>query len=208
MIYEIGDNINKQTELNNCNFVKGVLMVLVVFYHCIVFWHGDWFTNNPSRSSVLLFYLSQWLNSFHIYAFTLVSGYLFYYLKYEQKKYQKFLPFVVNKAKRLLIPYVFIAVIWVIPIQSLFFDYSMLDLFNKYVLAKSPSQLWFLFMLFNVFVIFWFLSDFFERHSAWGILIVLAFWGLSVVGGKIIPNYFMIWTACGYIPLFWIGFKI
>ena len=31
-------------ELKNCYFVKTILMLLVVGYHSMVFWSGDWFT--------------------------------------------------------------------------------------------------------------------------------------------------------------------
>ena len=52
-------------------------MLLVVFYHSILFWGGDWFTKDPLVTSKLLDCIAKWLNSFHIYAFTLVSGYIF-----------------------------------------------------------------------------------------------------------------------------------
>lgn len=80
-------NLNRQEELSNCNFIKTVLMVLVVFYHSILFWNGSWFTEDPIETSVILNILAAWLNSFHIYGFTLVSGYLFGYLKLEKGKY-------------------------------------------------------------------------------------------------------------------------
>ena len=58
---------DRQTELENCNFIKTVLMMLVVFYHSIVFWGGNWFTQNPEVISVPLNIVADWLNSFHIY---------------------------------------------------------------------------------------------------------------------------------------------
>lgn len=200
--------LSKQVELENCTFVKTVLMILVVFYHSILFWGGGWFTNNPVGSSFALPQISKWMNSFHIYGFTLVSGYLFFYLKCEKDKYKKFIPFVANKAKRLLIPYVFVAVVWVIPIQYLFFEYDIATVINKYVFATAPNQLWFLLMLFVVFTIFWLLSNFFEKHTFLGGAVAIGFYGLSLVGGRVIPNIFQIWTACAYIPFFWLGFKI
>ena len=110
---EIADNLNRQTdrqtdrqtELSNCTFVKTILMLIVVIYHCILFWKGTWFTGNPVYESKLLDILATWMNSFHIYGFTLVSGYLFHYLKCEKTKYDRFVPFVINKFKRLLVPY-------------------------------------------------------------------------------------------------------
>ena len=199
---------NSTCELWNCNFVKTILMFVVIINHSVCFWQGNWFTKNPIFETPVLNCISQYVGHFHIYAFTLVSGYLFYYLKYEKGKYNRFLPFAANKAKRLLIPFVFVMVIWVVPIQCLFFDLSIGDIVKKYVLATSPSQLWFLIMLFGVFVICWLCSDFFDRHFVLGMISVIALWGVGVVGGAVIPNVFMIWTACKYVSFFWIGFSI
>ena len=126
--------------LDNCYFVKTVLMILVVLYHSILFWGGgSWLDNQPVIfKSKALSILSVWLNTFHIYGFTLVSGYIFQYLKYEKDKYQKFFLFIVNKAKRLLVPYVFVAIIWVIPISCVLFSYTSKDIILKgYVTTNS-----------------------------------------------------------------------
>ena len=197
----------KQTELYNINFIKTILMILIVLYHSISFWNS-WFTKDPVYSSEILNQMAQWLNSFHIYAFALVSGYLFYYLKIEKEKYDKFIPFATNKFKRLVIPYIFVAVVWVIPIQSIFFDTTVSSVIEKYVLGIAPSQLWFLLMLFSLFMLFYPLSKFFAKHTAIGAVIVLGIYGLSLVGGKLVPNVFQLWSACAYLPLFWIGFKL
>ena len=212
MNYEIDKNLDRQTdrqtELNNCTFVKTALMLLVVFYHSILFWSGNWFTGDPVFSAPLLAHLAGWLNTVHIYGFALVSGYLFSYLKYEKRKYGRFLPFIGNKAKRLLIPYLFAAAVWVVPLSILFFSYDASAIFKNYLLAQSPSQLWFLMMLFVVFMIFWPLSDFFRKHDVLGAVLALGMYGSSLIGGRVIPNVFQIWTAMRYVPVFWLGFKL
>ncbi|MBR4874096.1 MAG: acyltransferase [Clostridia bacterium] len=208
MKYEAGDNLDRQTELDNCNFVKTVLMLLVVFYHSILFWKGNWFTANPAVEVKALSILADWLNSFHIYAFALVSGYLFYYLKHERGKYQRFWPFVGNKLKRLMVPYVFVALVWVIPIQWWFFRFDGVTALKNFALALNPNQLWFLIMLFDVFVIVWLLSDFFAKHHLWGAVVVFGLYGVGLVGPSIVPNVFMVWRALTYVPLFWLGFKL
>jgi len=148
------------------------------------------------------------MNSFHIYAFVLVSGYIFCYLKYNLGKYKKFAPFVVSKVKRLIVPYLFVAAAWVVPMECLFGRFDSSTFVIKFVLGTGPSQLWFLLMLFGVFVIFWVSSDYFYKHDFLGAAMALFFYGFSIIGPKFVPNVFQVWTACGYIPLFWIGFKI
>ena len=107
-----------------------------------------------------------------------------------------------------MVPYVFTAIVWVIPVQLLFIKSDLSTILYKYALATSPSQLWFLVMLFDVFVIFGLLSNFFAKYDLLGMILAAGFFGLGVVGNMLAPNIFSVWTACRYVPLFWLGFKI
>lgn len=200
--------LNRQTELSNCTFVKTVLMLLVVAYHSIVFWSGTWFIDDPVLESSILSSLSRWMNSFHIYGFALVSGYLFYFLKCEKRKYLRFIPFVENKAKRLLVPYIFVSLTWVIPFAVYYFKYDAVEVFIRYILGTSPNQLWFLLMLFFVFMLFYPLTSFFEKFNVGGAIIVIGIYGIGLVGSMGFPNIFQILRACMYLSMFWLGFKI
>lgn len=194
--------------LDNCYFVKTVLMLLVVFYHSILFWGEAWLDNQPVIfESKVLSILAVWLNTFHIYGFTLVSGYIFQYLKYEKDKYQKFLLFIVNKAKRLLVPYVFVAIIWVIPISYALFSYTSKDIIFKYLLCTGPSQLWFLWMLFDIFCFVWIISNWLKNDFI-AIFISCIAWLIGYVCGTRFPNIFCVWTAFNYLPFFILGMKL
>lgn len=199
---------NNDYELINCNFVKTILMLLVVIYHCMIYWTGKWFLDEPIYKSTILSIISQWLNTFHIYGFTLVSGYLFYYMKYEKNQYQKFIPFIINKSKRLLLPYAFVSIVWVIPMAVYWFDYGIFDIVKRFILGGSPNQLWFLLMLFDVFLIFYPISDFVKSHNFLGFLLIYVLYAIGIIFIGIVPNVFQIWRACSYMLLFWLGFKI
>ena len=199
----------KQRELENCNFVKTILMLIVIFYHSFLFWGGSgWFTNNPALSGPGLGLMASWLGNIHIYAFTLVSGYIYAYIKYEKKKYDKFIPFTLNKTKRLLVPYLFVAICWVIPFCVYYLNYSVKGIFFDTFLGNSPSQLWFLVMIFVVFIMFDVLAKFFEKYDFWGAVVCIALYVFSIVGTKYLPNVFMIFKACSFAPLFWLGLKL
>ncbi len=200
--------LNKEKELSNCNFIKTTLMLFIVFCHSICFWNGDWFTQNPIISANKVAKIANWAGEFHVYLFTLISGYIFYFLKQEKGKYNNFKLFIKNKAKRLLLPYVFAAVFWVIPISIYFFHYDLKMIITFYAMAISPSQLWFLFMLFDLFIVFWILAEFLENNFFYGVFISLALYGLGIVGNLFIPNIFQVWTACQYFFFFWMGFII
>ena len=68
---------NTSYRLESCSFIKTVLMMLVVLGHSMSFWNENWFVGKPIISSQGLSILGSWIGSFHIYSFTLISGYIF-----------------------------------------------------------------------------------------------------------------------------------
>ena len=66
------------------DFIKFVLMIIIVLYHSMIFFTGNWFNQSPVVPSNFYSIFSKWLNTFHIYAFTIISGYIFAYIKYER----------------------------------------------------------------------------------------------------------------------------
>lgn len=204
--------MNKCTEqsdrLHNCNFVKTILMVLVVVYHCALFWEGNWYTKDPIFKSSALPVISEWLNSFHIYGFTLVSGYIFYYLRIEKQRYNNYFLFLKNKILRLIVPYIFVSIIWVIPILIFYCNEEPRTVIMRFVLGMFPEQLWFLIMLFNVFAISYLLSKIWNKNFFIGLITVGICYIIGCTGGKLFDNYYMIWFSMRYILYFWIGFVL
>ena len=163
---------------------------------------GTWGPYAPASEAPILGYTSGWLHTFHIYTFTLISGYIFCYIKHERGGYQKYSSFICNKAKRLLVPYLFSAIVWAAPIHAFFFGTD--DLVKKYVFGFAPSQLWFLLMLFWVFVIFWLISDMLcERPLLLGMIICVLY-----CVGVFVPGIYCLNSGFVYLVFFYIGFLI
>lgn len=202
----MNENRRKDEELNNCNEIKVILMLLIILYHSCVFWTGEWFTCNPAEESIMMSIFAKWLNTFHIYGFTLISGYIYYYVYYERKGYTTFLVYIKKKFRRLLIPYFMIALIWVIPIQNLIFGYDTIYIIKNYFFGCSPNQLWFLLMLFGVSIIFYPLTKYMKNNSS--IIIVFVFYIFGFIFINKVGNYFMIGRVFEYIIYFWLGFNI
>lgn len=199
---------NKQM-LENCNFSKTILMLIIVLGHSCDLWADNWFPASPAvYSSDIIAFVANWVSSFHVPAFILFSGYIFYYMKYEKCDYQKFMIFVVKKLRRLLIPYFFVVFIWVIPIEGVFERFSYQDIFTRYILASSPNQLWFLWMLFDIFVFMWLFSDLLKKYYQFGILISVLGYIAWYFGSAYYSNIFGIWSACKYFLFFNIGFLL
>lgn len=190
--------------LSYCNFAKTMLMLSVVLCHSAAFYGGNWFNAcTVSETNRVLTLLSSWLGTFHVEGFTLISGYIYYYIKYEKKGYQDICKYIKNKYKRLLVPYIAVSLFWVVPIGSLFYSYSTIDIVEMYVLGKSPSQLWFLLMLFNVFIIYDSIITKFNRGGQF--LLVIIFFISGFVLGKIFPNIFQLLTSMRFLLYFYIG---
>lgn len=184
-------------------------MMFVIAGHSLNFWRGTWFAvETVIIPSTLLPILGDWISSIHTCGFTLISGYLFYYLRYEKMRYPHFGPFLMSKVKRLIVPYLFVSIIWVAPIVTYFFNYSWLDLVEKFVLGTSPSQLWFLLMLFTVYAIFYLLGDFINQHFFLGLGVILFLYLLGWIWAYLLPNLYQIQKALQFVPFFWIGFQI
>lgn len=201
--------VKKDRELENCNFVKTILMLCVVLYHSMLFWGGNWFSVvEPVFKSNILITIFEWLNTFHIYGFTLVSGYIFYYLKYEKKSYNEFKPFFKNKLKRLIVPYISIVFLWMIPTYIYFFGFNISTIIEKYFLGISPSQLWFLLMLFWVFIIVYLFSNFIKKHTLLSFIFIIILYMIGFIGCQLSINFFHIFNALRYVTFFVLGFKI
>lgn len=194
--------------MHNCDFVKTLLMLCVVVGHCCGFWTNAWFpVIKPTYSNAFLGIFANWLGSFHVACFTLVSGYIFYYVKNERKGKYSLRITIVKKIRRLLFPYVFVCLFWVIPINNIFFNYSVLDILQNFILGCGAEQLWFLLMLFNVFILFNLFSPLFRLNG----FIVFAFlFILYIVGDslsrKSIINVFQIFTSLKYLVFFTTGY--
>lgn len=202
-------NVNHQkTMTENCTFVKTCLMFTVILYHSCVFWTGKWFVLPVASPAVPLAYFARWINSFHVYAFVLVSGYLFAFLKWNLEKYGDYKSFVLGKFKRLIVPYIFVSIAWAIPIGQLFYHHSFSTLMKQYGLATAPSQLWFLIMLFWCFLVAWPLNKRIWQSGLFSLWVSLCAYGIGFIGGIKFENYFSIWTACQYFPFFVLGMNL
>lgn len=199
---------NKNVMLENLDFSKTILMLLIVLYHSMVFFTGNWFNQEPVYNSKFFDLFSQILNSFHIHTFVLISGYIYAYLRFEKNKYLSFSSLIKSKYKRLIVPYIFISLSWVIPFYFYFFKVGIKEIGIKYFLGISPSQLWFLLMLFNIFIVIFFIGDFIYSSYYKAIILSIIIYGIGIVGGKFFPNIYQIMSSSKFLIYFIIGMLI
>ncbi len=134
-------------------YIRVVATLMVVFYHCLCFYTPIWPLTNVRVNEYYV--LADFLNSIDMPAFVFISGYLYSYLKLEKGKYQDNKAFVVNKVKRLLIPYLLLAGLLVL----------LGEITRPIRILYGTSHLWFLLMLFEVFVFMQLTQRFWQRLS-------------------------------------------
>lgn len=196
--------------LPECTMCRNISMLLIVLYHSsILYTPNAWSVFNAHNESPVIGYIGMYLQSFCIAAFVFVSAYLFYYQIYEVSKYTSLTSIIARKAKVLLIPYAATCVLWAIPFYLIFWKGSLKDVLVKYVLCTSPSQLWFLVMLFVLFVVFTLLTRIIAFDQCKLSRLIAVFVVLCVAGVAIevigFPNYFQISRAIQYAPYFMMG---
>ena len=147
--------------------MRVITMILVVFAHVT-----RMYTKNAAIpqgiTDPFITVLTDWIYTFHMPAFVAISGAVYYFVKRERNGYNNTLAFVKNKLKRLLVPYVFFAVVVVVPtlyycnlIEGDFWKYN----FNTFILVKGPRHLWYLIMLFNLLMLVNFCEEYIFKYK-------------------------------------------
>lgn len=197
--------MNNKSRLNDIALLKTVMMAVIVLYHSMLFFGDTWFTAvEPVYEANYLYEIAKWMNTFHIQAFTMASGFLFYYLRARRAEVNHWAA-IKKRAKRLLLPYLFTSILWVIPIVVYFFKYSAWEIFYKYGLMVSPSQLWYLVMLFGVFVFFEFFGKKLKMNAKYFVVVFIV---TTVVGGilsKLNINVFQFAKIAQFVLYFYLG---
>lgn len=188
--------------------IKTAMMLAVVLYHSCMFFTGSWFDNaTPVFSANYLSVFARYLNTFHVQTFAMASGFLFYALKKEYRKYSDYFRADIGKrARRLLLPYAITIIVWVLPFYIVFSGFDAKAIVYKYILGCAPSQLWFLPMLFWLFLLAYVV---FRKHKPSEVGLITSIL-ISIGGGYIlstigVKNILQIVTALRYAMYYYFG---
>ena len=190
-----------QNKLHDVAFIRAIAVVLVVFFHAYGMMYAP--AHFPSLSKL---YKEIYYNTnsiclwFHMPLFIFISGYLFSYLYIHKGKYRVFWGrkgFLLNKLKRLILPYV---------IFSLIFSVSVAILPIQSIVSGEYSHLWFLSMLFWCFILVHILYQLNVNDNSMLTFILLAIFFLSMflpyspirfLGLHYLPRWFFwFWLGC------------
>ena len=188
---------------NEWDFLKCAATLLVVIGHItILYKEGGSF---PQLENELLSKITDVIYLFHMPLFMAISGAIFAIGK-QSGKYKEFRQFTSNKAKRLLIPYYFTAIIFLFPTILLLHMHNSennLEYFTKILIGIDCRHLWFLWALFDIFIISFFCKNKEINHPLICLFLSITFSLANSYNNKI--SVFCISMAIHYLPYFFIG---
>lgn len=182
-------------------------ILFVVLGHVTNMFFPNWLVPMEEHPREMML-ISRFLYSFHMPMFVFISGAV-YSFQYEVlgKRYG-LNKMITNKARRLLIPYLFWGLVIMLPLmvccgfRDSFFDYA----FDGIILSHDSRHLWFVLMLFEVFIVFWMLRKLIEiiKLPEW-MLLILSF-VLMLLSNRILHIFqfnmaakYLFWFTFGYV---------
>ena len=139
----------RQRALNEYDLLKVFATFLVVIGHVTIRYNT---TSYPALNTTVPQIITQSIYLFHMPLFMALSGAVY---KLGELKYNQFLSFVRNKAQRLIIPYFFVGLFFLIPSICLFQVQNNSEIFKligNLLLGRDCRHLWYLLALFEILV--------------------------------------------------------
>ena len=201
----------KQGYLNNISLLRVFAILIVVLGHSMVVYQYNWGIYTPLIKSSFFNTLKTYIDIFQMPLFIFISGYMYYYCRKECGKYKNAGKFSFDKTKRLLVPYICVAIFYVLPIRMLtsYKGYSgnnTLEVIYKYILTGLDSgHLWYLLAIFEIFIVFYLFEPIINKIGTPASFIIIAC--ANIISYKF-PHLFQIANSIHYFMFFYLGYII
>ena len=188
--------------------IRAIAIIIVVFGHSIILYSPSWGMYNTVNKVYLFEILKQIINVVQMPIFFSLSGYLFYKTI---SKDNNFLNFLKLKFNRLILPFIFTAIFWMIPMKKIinysnYNDIGMFEILKLVLTGKDAGHLWYLPTLFLIFLILFFLCLFLKKRSFFeDLLIFILLLLISIISNNLNTNIY-ISSALFYSIYFYFGF--
>ena len=188
--------------------IRAIAIIIVVFGHSIILYSPSWGMYNTVNKVYLFEILKQIINVVQMPIFFSLSGYLFYKTI---SKDNNFLNFLKLKFNRLILPFIFTAIFWMIPMKKIinyshYNDIGMFEILKFVLTGKDAGHLWYLPTLFLIFLIMYFLCLFLKKRSFFeDLLIFILLLLISIISNNLNTNIY-ISSALFYSIYFYFGF--
>ena len=193
--------------------LRAIAILLVVFGHSIIIFDTNWGIYFPLHESDFFMILKHYISIIQMPFFFSISGFCFYYTVQSKRKIGEF---ILNKFKRLIIPFILVAALWMIPIRIFakypkWLDMSYLDMLLQVLTGKDAGHLWYLGALFIIFIMAYLfiavLNKMKLENKVIEIFCLLCLLLLSLVSSKL-PGQLFLASSVKYLFWFFLGFEI
>ena len=201
----------KQGYLNNISLLRTFAILIVVLGHSMVVYQYNWGIYNPLVKSSFFNALKTYIDTFQMPLFIFISGYMYFYCRKECGKYKKFGKYSFGKIKRLLVPYICVAIMYVLPIRIMtdykgYYGYNAFQIIYKYILTGlDVGHLWYLLAIFEIFIVFYLFEAAINKIGVPASFIIIAC--ANIISYKF-PNVFQISISIHYFMFFYLGYII
>lgn len=185
--------------LNEYDFMKVVCILMVVVGHvCSMY--------TPTGAVVIgvspvITELRKFIYNVmcHMPIFCAISGAI-YCIQIEKGKYKETIPFIKNKIKRLLVPYVIFSTLFVFPTMLYIsnIENPLKYYFESYVLTHDTRHLWFLLMLFQMFAVMHFTIKYMKGNETVLLFIFMFLHFFHFDFHQLFRPSYLIWFYLGY----------
>lgn len=182
--------------------VFGIILVLLA--HSTHLYTTGWAYSSPYHSN--FFNLLTWyIYSFHMPLFVFISGAVFNYTT-SNGEYENFHALIKKKALRLMVPYLFVGLLYMIPIRMVIAYYkgvSYKSLVIDFLTTIGSGHLWYLYVLFILTIIFWFLKPIIKEKN-YRIILLMAI-VLYFISPRL-PIIFLVGATAHFFIYFYLGY--
>ena len=180
------------------NNIRAFAILIVVLGHSIILYSSQWALYESERTCVALDYAKQIINLFQMPLYFSISGYLFS-MRWGERKAGRF---IVNKVRRLIVPFFAIGMMWMIPIKLLlryphYEGRSYLGALFMLLNGSDVGHLWYLPTLFLIFIIVYFVIRILGNSATvWTIALIVTL--VINVLEKQLPSFGIIYLSNTY----------
>ena len=198
---------NEKITLRELDYLKIIGVLLVVIGHCTSIYTGGWVFTSPVNSPIYGL-IASYVYTFHVPMLVFVSGAIYYYCRINKGKYSSLKVLIISKFKRLIVPFLFIGILYSIPIKYIIgmIEGNIFSNIKSFILGLNTGHLWYLLMLFDIFIIFY-LYEKFILNKKYSIILNLILFSILYISSEFFTNIFQINRAIQYSIFFYLGYE-
>lgn len=188
---------------NELDVLKVITIILVILAHVTRMYSGVGIIKMEQNN--ILDMITKYIYSFHMPLFVSISGAIYYIGKRENRKYKHRIDFVKSKFRRLLVPYLFFSLFYVLPTMQIIgavHENSTIYFMKNYLLAIDPRHLWYVMMLFLLFIIYDLFENTINQHTTSFLIFFIL---LNLISPRI-PMIFQVGSVARYCLYFHLGY--